>query len=156
MCFSYVTWLTCSLIIWGQLDWGQFSLLAFTFVKDRVKVKQISDSWSNLTCAPPPPPQDSVCLTAHFFICLRKITTFCKYFKSQWSSWNIILTRGLCYFSFSLFVCLVSIRWGSGRSQQLLQWLGNGRHFKTPSFHLQPQQHFHLHLSPSIQAVSEN
>ncbi len=104
MCFSYVTRLTCSLIIWGQLDWGQFSLLAFTFVKDRVKVKQISDSWSNLTCVPPPPPKASVCLTAHCFICLRKITTFCKYFKSLWSSWNIILTRAVLFLI--QFVCL--------------------------------------------------
>lgn len=155
MCFSHVTWLACSLIIWGQLFF-----VCIPFVK--AKVKQIARQVTpEAILHVSPLLKASVCLTAHCFICLREITTFCKFiylffFNSQWSPWNIILTQGLCYFSFSLFACLVFIRWGSGRSQQLLQRLGNGRHFKTPSFHLQPQQHCHLHLSPSIQAVSEN
>lgn len=67
MCFSYVTWVSCSLIIWGQMVWGHFSLLTCP-LKNQVTRLSKQQSKSILK-------QSSNC-----FICLVKITIFCKCF----------------------------------------------------------------------------
>ena len=55
-----------------------------------------------------------------------------------------------------LFVCVCTCRWRPGSSEQLLQHLGHCRHFQAPTLHLQPQQHRHLLLPPSLQTVSRH
>lgn len=72
------------------------------FVKARGKVKQTAKQMSPeaILHVTPPPQCLKVCLTAHCFICLRKITTVCKYFLNHIEA--LETSWGLCSFSFDL------------------------------------------------------
>lgn len=103
---SYVTWLTCSLIIWGQLDWGQFSLLAFPLWKHVSRLCKRLSKWllkqSYMRVTPPQSLSLLHCSLLHSF---KEYYNFLWIlFKSQWHSWNHILTQVLCDFLFSLFL----------------------------------------------------